>query len=214
MLSIASPSALWSTQPPINRSQQALFIQTGLGAWNLTLSARPAFCFYQPFLPRLPRFSLIDPDPNAGCPTRQEPIPTFRSSDGCLILQSTKSARRFALFAECCPYKSLSPAYPHIQLFAECLLSLNAMTFRLVIRTWLPPRTLTLPNRDSIFQGLQPSVGLSAYFTRPAVAIVMPSSLRNLTLFDQPWSRGLSYGDRLDPCTSTSPPVLYRRPHY
>jgi len=90
LLSIASPSALWSTQPPINRSQQALFIQTGLGAWNLTLSARPAFCFYQPFLPRLPRFSPIDPDPNAGCPTRQEPIPTFRSSDGCLTLRSTK----------------------------------------------------------------------------------------------------------------------------
>jgi len=102
LLSIASPSALWTTRPPIDRSQQAPFTQTGSGAWNLTLSARPAFCFYQPFLPWSPRFSPIDPDPNAGCPTRQEPIPTFRSSDGCLILRSTKSARRFALFAECC----------------------------------------------------------------------------------------------------------------
>jgi len=110
-------------------------------------------------------------------------------------------------------FRSLSPAYPHIQLVAECLLSISAMTLRLVIRTWLPPRTLTLPNQDSIFQGLQPSVGLSAHFTRPAVAIVMPSSLRNLTLFDQPWSCGLSYGDRLDPCTSASSPVLHRRPH-
>jgi len=71
-------------------------------AWNLTLSARPAFCFYQPFLPWLPRLGPIDPDPNAGCPTRQEPTRTFRSSDGCLILRSTKSARRFALFAEGC----------------------------------------------------------------------------------------------------------------
>jgi len=83
LLSIASPSALWTTRPPIDRSQQAPFTQTGSGAWNLTLSARPAFCFYQPFLPWSPRFSPIDPDPNAGCPTRQEPIPTFRSSDGC-----------------------------------------------------------------------------------------------------------------------------------
>lgn len=102
LLSIASPSALWTTQPPINRSRQAPFTQTGSGAWNLTLSARPAFCFYQPFLPWLPRFSPIDPDPNAGCPTRQEPIPTLRSSDGCLTLRPTKSARRFAPFAEDC----------------------------------------------------------------------------------------------------------------
>lgn len=102
LLPLVSPSALWSTQPPINRSQQAPFIQKGSGAWNLTLSARPAFCFYQPFLSWSPRFSPIDPDPNAGCPTRQEPIPTFRSSNGCLTLRSTKSARRFALFAECC----------------------------------------------------------------------------------------------------------------
>lgn len=88
------------------------------------------------------------------------------------------------------------------------------MTLRLVIRTWLPPRTLTLPNQDNIFQGLQPSVGLSAYFTRPAVAIVMYNPLRGFTLFDQPWSCALSYGDRLDPCTSVSSPVLYRRPHH
>jgi hypothetical protein len=54
------------------------------------------------------------------------------------------------------------------------------MTLRLVIRTRLPPRTLTSPNRDSIFQGLQPSVGLSTYFAQPAVAIVMLSPLRDL----------------------------------
>jgi len=172
LLSIASPSALWSTQPPINRSQQAPFIQTDSGAWNLTLSARPAFCFYQPFLPRLPRLGPIDPDPNAGCPTWQEPTPTFRSSDGCLILRSTKSARRFALFAECC----LSDHCRLPTLTSNSSLNvysqLNAVTFRLVVRTWLPPRTPTSPNQDSIFQGLQPSVGCS-YFTRPAVAIFM-----------------------------------------
>jgi hypothetical protein len=150
----ASPLASWSTQAPIDRSRRVPFIQEGFGAWDITPDARPAFCFYQPFRLWLPSFGQIDPGPIASCLTRQEPIPTFRSSDGCLTLRPTKSARRFALSDESAVFQSFVVCLPsHPTRRRTFTLSINAVPLRLVVRTWLPkPRTPTLPDQDSIFQ--------------------------------------------------------------
>jgi len=150
---IASPSALWTTLPP----SRVLFIQKGLGAWDLTPSARSAFCFLRnlSFPECYPKSSPITPGPLHQFPdTRQEPIPTIRSSNGCLILRSPKSARRFALPDGSAAFQSFVVCLPsHLTHRQTFTLNINAVPFRLVVRTWLSqPRTPTLPDQDSIFQ--------------------------------------------------------------
>jgi len=99
------------------------FIQEGSGAWDITPGTRPAFCFCHPFRLWLPSFGRTDPDPTASYLTGQEPIPTFRSSNGCLALRPTKSARRLALSDESAVFQSLVACLPYIRLVAEWLLS-------------------------------------------------------------------------------------------
>jgi hypothetical protein len=71
----------------------------------------------RPTLDRHFTFSSWSP---IGCPIRQEPTTTFRSSNGCSIFRSTKSARRFAApWQGLRFFRSSSRAYPHLRLFAE-----------------------------------------------------------------------------------------------
>lgn len=119
---IASLSASWSTWPPIDASRQAPFIQKGSRAWDLTPGARPAFAFINPSS-LVSQVSQIDPDPFPGCPE------SAGTHTDVLILEQLLDLATKQIRTPVCPpcrrlsFGSSSPAYPHIQLVAECLLS-------------------------------------------------------------------------------------------
>jgi hypothetical protein len=152
---IASPPASWPTQvthqPKLTStlsSKKAL----ELGTLRPTLD-RP-FAFVNPSASGFPasvRSTLI---PLPVSQQGQEPIPTFQSSDGCLTLRPTKSARRFALSDESAVFQVFVACLPSRLTHRQTLtLNISAVTLRLVVRTRLSrPRTPTFPDHDSIFQ--------------------------------------------------------------
>lgn len=106
---IASPSASQSTNCHSPRGRMTTFVQgpQELGTLHPTLA--------WPF--------TFQPCPPTSCLIRHEPIPTFQSSNGRYALRRTKSTRRFAPLAGRCLSGLRYLPYPHIQLFAERLLS-------------------------------------------------------------------------------------------